>query len=65
MCIRDRSKIVRYNINTNDTGDGQKMGMWIGADMDEFACGDLWPFAAVMMDGTLPTTCLLYTSRCV
>ncbi len=50
------SKIVRYNINTNDTGDGQKMGMWIGADMDEFACGDLWPFAAVMMDGTLPTT---------
>lgn len=49
-------KIVRYNINTNDTGDGQKMGMWIGADMDEFACGDLWPFAAVMMDGTLPTT---------
>ena len=24
--------------------------------MDEFACGDLWPFAAVMMDGTLPTT---------
>ena len=50
------SKIVRYNINTNDTGDGQKMGIWIGADMDEFACGDLWPFAAVMMDGTLPTT---------
>ena len=50
------SKIVRYNINTNDTGDGQKMGMWIGADMDEFVCGDLWPFAAVMMDGTLPTT---------
>ncbi|MEG1544551.1 MAG: FAD-binding protein [Tannerellaceae bacterium] len=50
------SKITRYNINTNDTGDGQKMGMWIGADMDEFACGDLWPFAAVMMDGTLPTT---------
>lgn len=48
------SKIIRYNINTNDTGDGQKMGMWIGADMDEFACGDLWPFAAVMMDGTLP-----------
>ena len=28
--------------------------MWIGADMDEFACGDLWPFAAVMTDGTLP-----------
>lgn len=50
------SKITRYNINTNDTGDGQKMGIWIGADMDEFACGDLWPFAAVMMDGTLPTT---------
>ncbi|MEG0418953.1 FAD-binding protein [Gordonibacter sp.] len=49
-------KIIRYNINTNDTGDGQKMGIWIGADMDEFACGDLWPFAAVMMDGTLPTT---------
>ena len=48
------SKIIRYNINTNDTGDGQKMGMWIGADMDEFACGDLWPFAAVMTDGTLP-----------
>ena len=53
---RSLSKIVRYNINTNDTGDGQKMGMWIGAEMDEFACGDLWPFAAVMMDGTLPDT---------
>ena len=50
------SKIIRYNINSNDTGDGQKMGIWIGAEMDEFACGDLWPFAAVMMDGTLPTT---------
>lgn len=50
------SKITRYNINTNDTGDGQKMGIWIGAEMDEFACGDLWPFAAVMMDGTLPDT---------
>ena len=51
---RSLSKIIRYNVNANDTGDGQKMGMWIGADMDEFACGDLWPFAAVMMDGTLP-----------
>ncbi len=51
---RSLSKIIRWNVNTNDTGDGQKMGMWIGAEMDEFACGDLWPFAAVMMDGTLP-----------
>lgn len=53
---RSLSKIVRYNVNTNDTGDGQKMGIWAGAEMDEFASGDLWPFAAVMMDGTLPTT---------
>ena len=33
------SKIIRYNINTNDTGDGQKMGMWIGCLLYTSGCG--------------------------
>ncbi|WP_251230899.1 FAD-dependent oxidoreductase [Adlercreutzia aquisgranensis] len=50
----DLAKVVRYNINQNDSGDGQKMGIWIGAEMDTAICADMWSFSAIMMDGKLP-----------
>lgn len=40
-------KVHITNAEKKNTGDGQKMGMWIGADMDDFAAGDLFPFVAV------------------
>lgn len=35
-----------------NTGDGHKMGLWVGADMDDFAAGDMFPFVAVSPDAT-------------
>jgi succinate dehydrogenase/fumarate reductase flavoprotein subunit len=47
-------KIARSVAETKDTGDGQVMGMWIGADMDDSAAGDLWPFVGLGIDGKRP-----------
>jgi succinate dehydrogenase/fumarate reductase flavoprotein subunit len=49
-------KVGRSVVETKDTGNGQKMGMWIGADMDDFAAGDLFPFVCTLKDGTRPDT---------
>jgi succinate dehydrogenase/fumarate reductase flavoprotein subunit len=48
------AKIKRSVAEAKDTGDGQKMGIWIGADMDDFACGDLWPFVGLTPEGVRP-----------
>ncbi|PNV67728.1 FAD-dependent oxidoreductase [Enteroscipio rubneri] len=45
---------TRSIAEVKNTGDGQKMGMWIGADMDDFAAGDLFPFVAVDTNGERP-----------
>ena len=45
---------TRSVAETKNTADGQKMGMWIGADMDDFAAGDLFPFVAVDANGERP-----------
>lgn len=37
-----------------NTGDGHKMGLWIGADIDDFACGDCFPFVGVTLDNKRP-----------
>lgn len=47
---------TRSVAETKNTGDGQMMGMWIGADMDDFAAGDLFPFVAVDANGERPTS---------
>lgn len=47
---------TRSVAETKNTGDGQKMGMWIGADMDDFAAGDLFPFVAVDQSGERPVS---------
>lgn len=47
---------TRSVAETKNTGDGQKMGMWIGADMDDFAAGDLFPFVAVDQNGERPVS---------
>lgn len=47
--------LLKVNLSTaeaKNTGDGQKMGIWIGADMDDFAAGDLFPFVGVYPDST-------------
>ena len=49
---RCRSSVVE----TKDTGDGQAMGIWIGADMDDLAAGDLWPFVALTPEGGRSTS---------
>lgn len=38
-----------------NTGDGHKMGLWVGADIDDFACGDCFPFVGVTLDNKRPT----------
>lgn len=47
-------RCARSVAETKDTGDGQAMGLWIGADMDDFAAGDLWPFVALTPEGDRP-----------
>lgn len=47
-------KIKRNVAETKDTGDGQAMGIWIGADMDDFVAGDLWPFVGLTPEGVRP-----------
>lgn len=37
-----------------NTGDGHKMGLWVGADIDDFACGDCFPFVGVTLDNKRP-----------
>ena len=37
-----------------NTGDGHKMGLWVGADMDDFACGDCFPFVGVTLGNERP-----------
>lgn len=37
-----------------NTGDGHKMGLWVGADMDDFACGDCFPFVGVTLGNESP-----------
>ena len=37
-----------------NTGDGHKMGLWVGADVDDFACGDCFPFVGVTLDNKRP-----------
>lgn len=39
---------------TKNTGDGHKMGLWVGADIDDFACGDCFPFVGVTLDNKRP-----------
>lgn len=36
-------KLVDTMAEPGDVGDGHMMGMWVGADMDEYAGGDLFP----------------------
>lgn len=36
-------KICDTMCEPNDVGDGHMMGMWVGADMDDYAGGDLFP----------------------
>ena len=49
-----------------NTGDGHKMGLWVGADIDDFACGDCFPFVGVTLDNKRPrATCGFFSSHFV
>lgn len=60
----DREMMGHYNrsllkastaiAETKNTGDGHKMGLWVGADIDDFACGDCFPFVGVTLDNKRP-----------
>lgn len=48
------SRCKRSVAETKDTGDGHAMGLWIGADMDDYIAGDLWPFVGLTPEAVRP-----------